>query len=107
LIAGAIATALDTKPLRQFSSSSSNRRASPLKFPATAVDPYKLKPPPAPQGHHTPSHHELASIVRQSSWISNFPQIKSLPPKEYLAAASVNQVSLRLLLPRLNILMTP
>jgi hypothetical protein len=48
LIAGAIATALDTQPLRQYSSSSCDRRVSPLEFPTTANDPYKLSPPRAP-----------------------------------------------------------
>jgi hypothetical protein len=65
LIAGMTATVEATNPLRQYSSSSSDRRASTLKFPATVVDPYKLKPPPAPQGHHTPSHQKSLAIVRQ------------------------------------------
>jgi hypothetical protein len=64
-LAGVIATALDTKPLRQYSSSSSDRGASPMKFPATAVKPYKLKPPPAPQGHHTTSHRKSLAIFCQ------------------------------------------
>jgi hypothetical protein len=31
----------------------------------TARSPYKLKPPPAPQGHHPPSHEESLAIIHQ------------------------------------------
>jgi hypothetical protein len=46
---------------------SSGRRASSSKFPATAIEPYKLKTPPAPQGHHPPSLRKSLAIIRQSS----------------------------------------
>jgi hypothetical protein len=68
-LAGVIAMALATNPLRQYSSSSSDRRVSPLKFPATAVEPYKLKPPPAPQGHR-PQPPKIAS--NRSPELTNF-----------------------------------
>ena len=46
LIAGASATVLDTQPLHQYPSSSSDRRASSPKFAATACSAYKLSPRP-------------------------------------------------------------
>ena len=65
LIAGASATVLDTQPLHQYPSSSSDRRALSLDSSATDVEPYKLKPPLASQHHHPPSHRESLAIVHQ------------------------------------------
>jgi hypothetical protein len=65
-------------------SSSSDRLAPPLKFPATARSPYKLKPPPAPQGHHPPRHQESLATVHLRARISNSTQISSPPPRNPL-----------------------
>jgi hypothetical protein len=50
-------------------------------FPATAVEPYKLKPPPAPQGHHPPRHQESLATVHPRARILVSPQISSPPPR--------------------------
>jgi len=63
LIAGASATVLDTPPLPQYPSSSSDRRALSLDSSATDVEPYKLKPPLASQPYHAPYLRESLAIV--------------------------------------------
>jgi hypothetical protein len=48
IIAGEVATVVDTSSLHQWAPPSSNRRTSSFQFPATALAPYKLKPLSAP-----------------------------------------------------------
>jgi hypothetical protein len=67
IVAGEVATTIATGSCAPITPALSDRHASPLKFLATAVEPYKLKPPPAPQDRHPPSHRESLAIVRQSS----------------------------------------
>jgi hypothetical protein len=59
----------------------SGRQHGSAELITTARSPYKLSPPPAPQGHHLPSHQESLAIVRQSSRILNSPQISPPPPR--------------------------
>jgi hypothetical protein len=77
---------------------------SPLKFSATACEYYKLSPRLASQHHYPPSHRESLAIVPQWAWISIFPQIKFLSPRNQLTAASPNPVSSSFLFPRLSTL---
>jgi hypothetical protein len=66
-LVGVTATVDATDPRTPVPFLSSDRRASSSKFPATTVEPYKLKSQPAPQDRHPPSHRESLAIVRQSS----------------------------------------
>ena len=65
IVAGEVATTVDTNSCAPVTPCPSDRRASPLKFPAAALASYKLSPPPAPQGHQPPSHQESLAIVHQ------------------------------------------
>jgi hypothetical protein len=65
IVAGEVATTVDTSSHAPVTPCPSDRRASSSKFSATAVEPYKLKPPPALQGHHPPSHRKSLATVHQ------------------------------------------
>jgi hypothetical protein len=65
IVAGEVATTVDMNSCTPVTPCPSDRRVSPLKFPAAALASYKLSPPPAPQGHQPPSHQESLAIVHQ------------------------------------------
>jgi hypothetical protein len=55
IVAGEVATTVDTNSCTPVTPCPSDHRASPLKFPATALASYKLSPPPAPKGISHPA----------------------------------------------------
>jgi hypothetical protein len=79
IVASEVATTVDTSSCALVTPCPSDRRASPLKFPAAACERYKLSPRLASQHHHAPPHPVLLPIVHQRALISNFPQ-NCFPP---------------------------
>jgi hypothetical protein len=68
--------------------STSGRRASIVKFPATACDTYKLSPRLAPPHYHAPPQPVLPPANHQRALIPGFPQFEFPPPETDLNAAS-------------------